>query len=197
MHSFKAMLTGTLLLLSVQGASAHCDTPNGPVIAAAKESLELQNPNPVLIWVQPKDEEELQKIFHQVLAVRIQSKEAKALADQYLFETAVRLHRLGEGECYTGVKKESAEEHFVNETEAALGRKSPDVLIMHLNQELKDNVAKRFSEVVAKQNYRESDVEAGREYVKAYVSFIHYIGSLYQAIGAEGSPPHSQGKREE
>lgn len=68
---------------------------------------------------------------------------------------------------------------------------------MHLNNELKDNVAKRFSDVIEKKNYKEADVEAGREYVKAYVSFLHYTEEVYRAIGAKGEQRHNEQQHRE
>lgn len=45
----------------------------------------------------------------------------------------------------------------------------------------------RFQEALAKKNFDRNNVEAGREYVDAYVVFIHYVERLYQAAR---SVPH-------
>ena len=85
-------------------AMAHCDGLDGPVVAAARSALDNGNPNPVLIWVQPKDEGEIRAAFAEALDVRKLGPKAKAMADTYFFETLVRLHRAGEGAPYTGLK---------------------------------------------------------------------------------------------
>ena len=82
----------------------HCDGMDGPVVKAAQKALEIGNVNLVLIWVQKADETEIRNAFAQTMQVRKLSPEAKALADRYLFEALVRLHRVGEGAPYTGLK---------------------------------------------------------------------------------------------
>ena len=85
-------------------AGAHCDTLDGPVVTAAKEALDTGDANPVLIWVQEKDEAQIREAFNKTLSVRKLSPETKDLADMYFFETLVRVHRAGEGASYTGLK---------------------------------------------------------------------------------------------
>jgi len=82
----------------------HCDTLDGPVVAAAKKALEIRNVKAILPWVPKKAENELTKAFKKALKVRAQGPEARDLADYWLYETAVRLHREGEGAPYTGLK---------------------------------------------------------------------------------------------
>jgi len=92
--------------------NAHCDTVNGPVVIAAQKGLETNNVNLVLIWVQKKDEAELEKAFNNTLSMRKLSPEAKELADMYFFETLVRIHRAGDGVAYTGLKSAETENVF-------------------------------------------------------------------------------------
>ena len=99
-------VAGALGLLAVTPvrALAHCDGLDGPVVKAAQRALETRNPAFALIWVQEKDEREIQTAFDQTLAVRELSPQAKELADRFFFETLVRLHRAGEGTSFTGLK---------------------------------------------------------------------------------------------
>jgi hypothetical protein len=83
---------------------AHCDGLDEPVVAAAKKALENGNVNPVLIWVQKKDEQTIKDAFRKTLAVRKLDPKAMELADMYFFETLVRVHWAGEGAPYTGLK---------------------------------------------------------------------------------------------
>ncbi len=82
----------------------HCDTMDGPVVQAAGKALETANVNLVLPVAPKKVEDELKKAFDQTLRVRRESEEARELADRWFFETAVRLHREGEGAPYSGLK---------------------------------------------------------------------------------------------
>ncbi len=77
---------------------------DGPVVLAAKAALEHKDITPVLKWVQKPDEAEIKAAFAKTLAVRTKGPEARDLADQYFFETLVRVHRAGEGAPYTGLK---------------------------------------------------------------------------------------------
>ena len=78
----------------------HCDTRDGPVVKASKIVLEKGNVNLILPRLPGKAEDELKKAFERTLRVRKLGKEAGDLADFWFFETAVRLHRAGEGELY-------------------------------------------------------------------------------------------------
>ena len=50
------------------------------------------------------EDKEIKEAFESTMKVRVLSPEAEKLADDYFFETLVRLHRSGEGMAYTGVK---------------------------------------------------------------------------------------------
>jgi len=83
---------------------AHCDGMDGPVVKAAQQALANDNVNIVLIWIPPDQEEAIRSAFDQTRTVRKLNAAARELADQYFFETLVRLHRQGEGAPYTGLK---------------------------------------------------------------------------------------------
>jgi hypothetical protein len=102
-HFLLAAAFAALLSFSTP-ASAHCDGLDGPVVSAARKALDSGDPNPVLIWVQPKDEAEVRHAFAEAVAVRKLSPQAREMADRYFFETLVRVHRAGEGAPYTGLK---------------------------------------------------------------------------------------------
>ena len=82
----------------------HCDTLDGPVIKAIKIAIEKNNVNYILPWVPEKAEHEVIEAFNKTLAARKQGKEAMEVADYWLYETVVRLHREGEDAPYTGLK---------------------------------------------------------------------------------------------
>ncbi|MBK9372799.1 MAG: hypothetical protein IPN03_03480 [Holophagales bacterium] len=80
-------------ILAARPVLAHCDTADGPVVAAAKVALEKGDITPVLKWVKPAAESEIRAAFTRALAVRQKGPDAQALADQFFFENLVRIHR--------------------------------------------------------------------------------------------------------
>jgi hypothetical protein len=159
---------------------AHCDGSDGPVVKAAADALQRNNVNLVLIWVQEKDEEEVINAFESSLKIRELSPEAKDFADKYFFETVVRLHRTGEGESYTGLKPAGrdlgpviplADKSIKDGTLKELG----EFIIHRVNEKLN----KSFGNVNILKNYSSEDIIEGREFVEAYVKFIHYAEKVY------------------
>lgn len=171
-----------LLLFGADYAFAHCDGLDGPVVKAAQKALQTNNVNLVLIWVQKESEPELKAIFQQTVAVRKLSPESKALADRHLFETLVRLHRTGEGAPYTGLKPAGRElGPAIPAADRAIESGGTAALETLLVNELRARLREAFERVQAKRKYDANDVAAGREYVKAYVEFIHFVERLHEA----------------
>ena len=174
---------GLAFLVSGAGtAFAHCDGLDGPVVAAARKALQANNVNLVLIWVQPPDEAELKNVFQQTLAVRKLSAESRALADRNLFETLVRLHRAGEGAPYTGLKPAGRDlGPAIPAADRSLESGDTRALETLLVNQLRDGLHGAFAAVQSKRGYDPNDVAAGREYVKAYVEYVHFVERLHEA----------------
>lgn len=171
-----------LALLFPRGLLAHCDGMDGPVVKAAQKALATGNVNLILIWVQKKDEPEIRKAFEKTLAVRKLSSGAKELADLYFLETLVRVHRAGEGAPYTGLKPAGRDlGPAIPAGDRAIETGSIEPVLKLLTDEVRGGAAAHFKELIAKKNFRNDDVDAGREYVKAYVEFIHYVEGIHQA----------------
>lgn len=163
-----------IMALAPLTASAHCDTMDGPVIEDAKLALEENNINYISKWVLPGDEAEITVIFNETMKVRDANPEAKELADKYLFENLVRIHRAGEGASYTGIKPEgtpAAKEIAAADESIEVGNLEPFKGIVE--EEKIAELEESFEKVLATKNFEVSDVEAGREYVEAYVTFTH------------------------
>lgn len=175
----------TMLALTVLATNllfGHCDTMNGPVVISAKKALETGNVNLVLIWVQKKDEATIKEVFQQTLAVRRLNDEAKKLADMYFFETLVRIHRAGEGVAYTGLKPADTEiEPGIEAADKSLETGATGELLKRLDETIHRGIQEQFTNAMTKKDFKKDDVAAGREYVKAYVEFIHYAERLFQA----------------
>ncbi len=177
------------LLLAAGPASAHCDGEDGPVIKSARQALDSGNVNRVLVWVQPTDEAQIKDAFRKATEVRDLNPAAKELADHYFFETLVRVHRAGEGAPYTGIKPAGRDlGPAVVAGDKALQTGAVEPLANLLTQAVHKSVGGQFREVIAKQNFKVDDVEAGQAYVKAYVEYIHSVERIYEAAA---SPAHA------
>lgn len=165
-------------------AGAHCDTLAGPVVKAAKMALEKGDVTPVLKWVKKEHEAEIREALKKTLAVRSKGPEAKELADMYFFETLVRLHRAGEGAPYTGLKTGEAVEPIIAEADRALESGSVDNLVKLVTDAVASGIRERFAHTSEAKKHADESVEAGREFVEAYVEFTHYVERLHlDAIG--------------
>jgi hypothetical protein len=166
------VLVAAILAPSV--ASAHCDGIDGPVVSAAQKALDTGNVNLVLIWVRSADEGVIKTAFQKTQTVRKLSPEAKELADMYFFETLVRIHRAGEGEPYTGLKPAGRDlGPVIPAADKAISDGTVEPLLKLLPAAAHAGIQKDFKQVLARRNYSEEDVQAGRAYVEAYVTFMH------------------------
>lgn len=183
---------GLLVLTPVGAAQAHCDSRNGPVATAARASLEEQDISFVLPYVPPEAEAELTAAFERALAVRALGGEAQALADEYFQETAVRLHREGEGAAYTGLTDEEIPEVLLIADEAMSGG-ALEGLYSYFDELTREGIAERYAEVVEAREHAETagTVEAQRERVEAELGFELYVYGLYEAVS--GAAVHAEG----
>ncbi len=192
------LILSTIMLAASTKVFAHCDTMDGPVVKAAQKALETGNVNLVLIWVPKQDETELKKAFQKTLTVRELNAEAKELADMYFFETLVRLHRASEGAPYTGIKPAGTDiGPAIPVADKAIKTGSAEPILKLLNDTIHEGIHERFKEVLEKKNYKENDIEAGREYVKAYVIFLHYVEPIYEAAKKQTVAHHQKTEKSE
>jgi hypothetical protein len=172
---------------------AHCDTMDGPVVIEAWAALEKKDITPMLKWIKPENEAELKAAFARTLAVRTQGKEARELADQFFFETVVRVHRAGEGAPYTGLKPAGTKlDPAIEAADHALDSGKAEALIKTVTEEAAAGIRQRFTEVVERKKQTEHNVEAGREYVAAYVEFVHYAEALHATATRAGGHDHGE-----
>lgn len=178
------------LLLTPAVSLAHCDGMDGPVVQAGRAALERGLALPALAWVQPKDEQEIREALARALAVRKLGADARELADNYFFETLVRLHRAGEGAPYTGLKPAGrALGPAIPAADKAVAQGSLEPLLKLVTTQIQSGILQRFSEVRRTQNFDPADIQAARAYVKSYVEFVHYVERIYEASLA--SPVHA------
>jgi uncharacterized protein DUF6448 len=192
--AYLILLTATVIFSVIflynEILKAHCDTLDGPVVNACKKSLETGNINYTLIWVQQQDEGIIRESFDKTLEVRALSPKAKDLADMNFFETVVRIHRSSEGAAYDGLKPAGS----VIDPSIVAGDKAIETGTMKdveklVFDALHKKMESHFNEVLEKKNFDPNDVRAGREYVKSYVDYIHFVESIYKS-SSENSEIH-------
>jgi hypothetical protein len=169
----------------------HCDTMDGPVVKAAKQALAAGEVSVILPWAPPEAEGELTAAFKKTLAIRTLGVDAQELADRWFFETAVRLHRAGEGEPYTGLKPAGLDEGpVIPRAETAIEEDNTAALIAFLTGAVEEEIGKRFARVRAERTYDPHDVAAARKYVHATLDLMVYANKLHGFIrhggGGEG-----------
>ncbi|MBI3068054.1 MAG: hypothetical protein HYY79_04005 [Betaproteobacteria bacterium] len=183
---------GVLLLAWAIG---HCDTLDGSVVTAARKALETGNVNHVLPWVRSQDEPEIRHAFKHAMSVRKLGPQARQLADTHFFETLVRVHRASEGAPYTGLKPAGSDlGPAAPAADQALEDGSVDAVMKLLTDAVRVGVRQHFHAAMSRRNFALDDVAAGREYVEAYVPYVHYIERLWDvATGAalDHPPEHS------
>ncbi len=171
----------SFIFIFTNTVSAHCDTMKVPVVKASQKALETGNINYLLIWVQAKDEQEIKNVFEKVLNVRKLNDEAKEIADMYFFETVVGVHRMGEGEPYTRFEPAGYHpEEGIEAADVAIEKNSLSEVLAHIPKVKQKDVKNLFTDLQSKINYDVNDLTAGRNYMTAYVQFIHYVESLFR-----------------
>lgn len=170
-----------VLFLGGNPAWAHCDGLDGPVVTAARQALKSGEVKRVLIWVRADDETKIRAAFTETMKVRKLGPEAQTLADRYFFETLVRIHRLGEGAPYTGLKPAGRDlGPAIPMADKAIETESDEALIQLLTEKMQESLRINFNAVIGNKAFAPDNVSAGREYVESYVKFIHYVERLYE-----------------
>jgi hypothetical protein len=176
------------LMLVAGPAFAHCDAMDGPVVTDAQAALQAGDVAGVLKWVAQENEPEVRQVFQKTLVVRTKGPEARELADMYFFETLVRLHRAGEGEPYTGIKPAGTPVPApVARADQALEHDNVDALAGRIAAAVETGIRDRFASAAEARKHRNDSVEAGRQYVAAYVEFVHYVQAIHDMIAGHGA----------
>lgn len=191
MRNIVAAAMAAVAFGSATSAYAHCDTLDGPVVAAARKALDTNNANLVLVWVQKKDEAEIRKHFQKTVVVRKAGGEAKDLADMYFFETLVRIHRAGEGAGYSGLKPAGKIDPPIAAADKSLETGKLQEVAHLISKRTEQGLHRHFEEMMKKKKYSPNDVAAGRAFASAYVEYTHYVERLYNAAETL-APEHAQ-----
>ena len=164
----------------------HCDSMDGPVVRAAARALALDDVEVILPYVAAADEEPLRAAFDRVRKARAYGSEAGDVADLYFFETAVRLHRAGEGAPYTGLKPAGLDVGpVIPLAERAIDSDDPSALAEFLATAVRAETLKRFSAMRAARAAAGLDgVEARRAAVQETLGLQVWAHKLHAAVHA-------------
>jgi hypothetical protein len=190
--SIAAVMVLGICWFGIRKVRAHCDSLDGPVIVEAEAALAKGDATPLLKWVPKGSEAEIRKLFAQTLVVRDKGKDARELADRFFFETLVRIHRAGEGAPYTGLKPAGGIAPAVAAADKALAAGSVDALSARIGDAVRDGIRKRFAEVMEKKRRAGESVEAGREYVAAYVEYVHFVEGIHDMVAKGAAHGHGE-----
>lgn len=182
----------TFLSLTPVAARAHCDTLDGPVVKTAEAALEAREVAPVLAWVKPEGEAEIRAAFQEAVHARAASPAARAASDRRFLETLVRVHRVGEGAEYTGLKPAGeGMTKGLKAADSAIEKRDASAVERLLADAARSGVRHRFAALKALPPPG-SDVAAGRRWVEAYVEYVHFVERAEAAL-ASGGAHHAEG----
>src|SRR5512133_2182274 len=146
----------------------HCDSLDGPVVAAARQALDAADVNLVLPFVPEDGEEQVRTVFAAVLPVRTLGESAREVADRLFFETVVRVHRAGEGAPYTGLKAAGLDVGpVIPLAERAIETGSAEAVAEYLTGVLNEELRHRLETVSALAAAKDQSVSDARAYVEA------------------------------
>lgn len=175
------------VIIAAPAAFGHCDWIKGPVVADARAALAKGDVAPALKWVPAADEPEIRRAFARTLAARAGGEDARDVADQWFFETLVRVHRASEGEPFTGLKAADYEpEAGIEMADHALEANSVADVEKSLTAAMKFELQRRFAAAIEAKKRADESVAAGRRFVHAYAEFIHYVDGVYRSVAQNG-----------
>jgi len=167
---------------------------DGPVVKAARRALETKDVNSILAYVPKEGEKEVIETFEKAIQVRNEDgTTAREVADLYFFETAVRVHRAGEGASYTGLKPAGLDVGpVIPVAEKAIESNSPDGLADLLCGIVRDEVIHRFQHMQHLKEHAGEGVDADRAYVSAMLGLQVWSHGLYQYTKADPHVGHHE-----
>jgi hypothetical protein len=164
----------------------HCDSLDGPVVTAARKALDAGDVDLILPYVHADGAAEIRDAFDRTVKARVLGPEAEDVADRWFFETAVRVHRAGEGAPFTGLKPAGLDVGpVIPAAERALDGGSPDELVDVLCATVRAQVAQRLDRAVALKTHAGDSVEDAREYVEAMLGLQVWAHAVHKQVIAD------------
>lgn len=177
-------------LVSIQPASAHCDSFDGPALIDAEKALATNNVNLILKWIDADMEGEVVPLFHKTYSLMNGDKEIYEIVKKHFFETFIRLHREMEGAPFTGLKPAGTTAHITVMSDKALDSGDFASLLKALNNHINSQLQEKFNKTEALYKLRDNSVEEGRAYVEAYVDYTHSVEAVHDILSGGGGHSH-------
>lgn len=166
----------------------HCDSLDGPVVSAAREALAKGDVDLILPYVHTDGEHEVRGAFDLAQKARALGGEAQEVADRWFFETAVRVHRAGEGASFTGLKPAGLDVGpVIPAAERALDTRSASELTDVLCEAVRHQVEHRHARAMVLKETTSEGVADARAYVDAMLGLQVWSHAVHRQIMAE---PH-------
>ncbi len=186
------ILTGIFTLMLMfwmpTGASAHCDSYDGPTVKDGLKALETNNPDLVLKWIDKEQEQEIIPLFEKTYSLKDGDPEVYEIVRKHFLETLVRLHRETENAPYTGLKPAGTTKKIIQMSDQALEEGDAGQLIESLNGHIANVVRGKYEKAARLEKVKNESPEQGRQYVKAYVDYTHTLEAIHDIL--EGGAGH-------
>jgi hypothetical protein len=145
----------------------------------------------VLPFVPAADEAEVAREFDAVTKARTEGPTSREVADRHFFETVVRLHRMGEGATYTGLKPAGLDVGpVIPVAEHAVESDAPLELLEVLSSAIRRELAGRFVHVMELKPQRDRSVADARKYVSAMLGLQVWAHGVFEATRAQPHGDH-------
>ena len=188
--TFILSLIAILSLISIQPASAHCDSFDGPALIDAEKALETNNVDLTLKWINADMEDEVVPLFHKTYSMKNGDKEIYEIVKKHFYETFVRLHREMEGAPFTGLKPAGTTAHITVMSDKALESGDFASLLKALNNHVNSQLQEKFDKTEALYKVKDNSVEEGRAYVEAYVDYTHSLEAVHDILSSGAGHSH-------
>ena len=188
--TFILSLIAFFSIISIQPASAHCDSYDGPALIDAEKALATNNVDLILKWINADMEDEVVPLFHKTYSLRNGDKEVYEIVKKHFYETFIRLHREMEGATFTGLKPAGTTAHITVMSDKALQTGDFESLLKALNRHVNSQLQEKFDKTEALYKVKDNSVEEGREYVNAYVDYTHAVEAVHDILTGVGHHNH-------
>ena len=192
--SVKALFVLSLIALfsmvSIQPASAHCDSFDGPALIDAAKALETNNVELIRKWIRAEDEATVVPLFHKTYSLKDGDAEIYEIVKTHFYETFVRLHREMEGATFTGLKPAGTTAHITVMSDKALENGDFNSLLIALNKHVNGQLTEKYEKTAALYKVKDRSVEEGRAYVEAYVDYTHAVEAVHDLLEGGGHHHH-------
>ena len=177
-------------MVSIQPASAHCDSFDGPALIDAAKALETNNVELIKKWIRAEDEATVVPLFHKTYSLKDGDAEVYEIVKTHFYETFVRLHREMEGAAFTGLKPAGTTAHITVMSDKALESGDFNSLLIALNKHVNGQLTEKYEKTAALYRVKDRSVEEGRAYVEAYVDYTHAVEAVHDLLEGGGHHHH-------